>query len=108
MQHYQAAGFSEEVSRLTAAPRIPSTNQMYDDRWFHFTHWAAGQAIDPLALKAAQIATFLYSLFDTHGLSPQTIKGYRTYLASVLNRTGEAAAVQDRTVSDMIATMKRP
>ena len=28
MQHYQAAGFSEEVSRLAAAPTIPSTNNV--------------------------------------------------------------------------------
>ena len=28
MQHYQAAGFSKEVSRLAAAPRSPSTNRI--------------------------------------------------------------------------------
>ena len=77
VQQYQAAGFSEEVSRLVAAPRRPSTNCM----WLCFAHWAAGQGIDPLGPTAAQIATFLYSLFDTPGLSPQTIKGYRTCLA---------------------------
>ena len=43
MQHYQPPGFSEEVSRLAAAPRRPSTNRMYDD-------------------------SFLYYLFDTHSL----------------------------------------
>ena len=31
MRHYKAAGFSDEVSRLVAAPRRPSTNRMYDD-----------------------------------------------------------------------------
>ena len=31
MRHYKAAGFSDEVSRLAAAPRRPSTNRMYDD-----------------------------------------------------------------------------
>ena len=31
MRHYKAAGFSDEISRLTAAPRRPSTNRMYDD-----------------------------------------------------------------------------
>ena len=48
MQHYQAAGFSKEVSRLAAAPRTPSANRMYNDRWLRFAHWAAGQGIDPL------------------------------------------------------------
>ena len=57
--------------------------------------------IDPLGLTAAQIATFVYS-FDTHGLSPQTIKGYTSCLASVLNRMGKAAAVKDKATTDMI------
>ena len=30
MRHYQAAGFSKEVSKHTAAPKRPSTNRMYD------------------------------------------------------------------------------
>ena len=102
MQHYQTAGFPKEVSRLTAAPRRPSTNRMYDDRWLH---WATGHGIHPLCPTATQIATFLYYLFDTHGLSPQTIKGYRSYIASVLSCTGNAAAGQAKTISDMISSM---
>ena len=35
MQHYKAAGFSREVPRLAAAPRRPSTNRMYEDRWLY-------------------------------------------------------------------------
>ena len=69
MRHYKAAGFSDEVSRLAAAPRRPSTNRMYDDRWCRFTRWAAGQGFDPLNPTAAQVASFLFDLFDTHGLS---------------------------------------
>ena len=48
----------KEVFRLTAAPRRPSTNRMYDDRWLCFAHWAAGQGFDPLGPTAAQIAAF--------------------------------------------------
>ena len=80
MRHYKAACFSDEVSRLAAAPRRPSTNRMYDDRWLRFARWAAGQGFDPLDPTAAQIPSFLFTLFDTHGLSPQTVKGYRTCL----------------------------
>ena len=63
MQHYQAAGFSREVSKFAAAPtcRRPSTNRMYDDRWLRFTTWVTGRGFD------------------------QTIKGYRSCLASVLS-----------------------
>ena len=64
------------------------------------------QGFDPLSPTAAQIASFLYTLFDTHGLSPQTIKGYRTCLGSVLNRTGKDKVVLHKTISDMIASMK--
>ena len=60
MKHYQAAGFSKEVSKLTAAPRRPYTNRMYDDRWLRFTNWATQKGFDPLGPTAAQMAAFLY------------------------------------------------
>ena len=106
MRHYKAAGFSDKVSRLAAAPRRPSTNRMYDDRWLRFARWAAGQGFDPLDPIAAQIASFLFTLFDTHGLSPQTMKGYRICLGSVLNRTGKAKVVMHQTIPDMIVSME--
>ena len=49
---------------------------------------------------------FLYNMFDTHGLSPQTIKGYRSCLASVLSHTCMAAAVQAKTISDVIMSIE--
>ena len=55
---------------------------------------------------AAQIAAFLYEFFNTRGLSPQTIKGYRSCSARVLSRTGKVAAVQANTISDMIMSME--
>ena len=94
----------EEVSRLVAAPRRPSIYSVY--RWLRFAHWAAGQGIDQLGPIAAQIATFLYYLFDNQGLSPKSIKGYRSCLASVLSHTGMAAAVQAKMMSDMITSME--
>ena len=100
MQHYQAAGFLKEVSKLTAAPRKPSTNKMYDDRWLRFTNWATRKGFDSPGPTAAQIASFLYELFDTRGLLLQTIKGYMSWSASVLSRIGKAAAVQAKNMSD--------
>ena len=96
MRHYKAAGFSYEDSRLAVAPSRPSTNRMYDDRWLLFTRWAA----------AAQIASFIYLLFDTHGLSPQTIKGYRTCLGSVLGQTVKAKVILHKTISDIITSIE--
>ena len=86
--------------------RIPSTNRMYDGRWLRFANWATGNGVDPLCPTAAKKAAFLYELFDTRGLSPQTIKGYRFCLASVLSHTGKAAAVQAKTISDMSMSME--
>ena len=39
-------------------------------------------------------------------MSPQTMKGYRICLGSVLNRTGKAKVVLHKTISDMIASME--
>ena len=98
----------KEVSRLSAAPRTkrPSTNRVYHDRWLRFAHRAAGQGIDLLGPTAAEIVVFLYYLFDTQGLSPQSSKGYTSCLASVLSHTGMIAAVQAKTMSDMVTSME--
>ena len=71
MRHYKAAGFSDEVSRLAAAPKRPSTNRMYDDRWLRFARWAAGQGSDPLDPSAAQIASFLFTLLILTACHPR-------------------------------------
>ena len=63
-QHFQAAGFSKDVSSFAAAPRRPSTNHMYDDRCIALM---AGGLACP---TSTQVATFLHSLFRTHGLAP--------------------------------------
>ena len=95
MQHYQAAEFSKEVSRLAAAP-IEDPPQIECTTTGGYAS-LTGYGFDLLGPTAAQIATFLYELFDTCGLSPQIIKGYRSCLASFLSRTGMAAAVQAKT-----------
>ena len=96
------------VAKLAVAPtcRRPSTNRIYDYRLLCFTNLATGRGFDPLGPTSAQLATFLYEFFDTHGVSLQTIKGYRSCLASVLSRTGRAAEVQAKTISDMIMSME--
>ena len=43
------------------------------------------------------------SLFVTHGLLPQTVKGYSSCLALVLSK---AEVVQDRIISDKISSME--
>ena len=55
---------------------------------------------------ATQVATFQFAIFRTHGLSPQMAKGYRSCLPLLLCRSGKAAVVHDRIISDMIYSME--
>ena len=73
---------------------------MYHNRWLRFAQWATGQGIYPLDPTASQIAIFLYYLFDTHGLKLSKDTGPAQ--PQVLSCTGNAAAVQAKTISDMI------
>ena len=57
-------------------------------------------------LILSQVSIRPLGLVHTHGLSPQTVKGYRTCLGSVLNRTGKAKVVMHKTISDMIVSME--
>ena len=69
-------------------------------------YWATGQLIDPFGPTAAQIATFLYFLLDTHSLSPQNYQGYRFCLASFLNWTVKTAAIKDKAISKLITSVE--
>ena len=83
MQHFQAAGFQKRSLDSQQLLEVPPQTECMTTGCF--AHWAAGQGFDPLGPTAAQTATFLYFLFHIHGLSPQTIKGYRSCSASVLS-----------------------
>ena len=89
----------EEPQQIVAAPRRATTNHMYNES----CHWASEQGIDLLGPPAAQIATFLLSLFDTFGLLPQ---GYRSCLTSILSHTLRAAVVQDRIIFGMMSSLE--
>ena len=64
MQHFQMAGFSEEVPRLATTPRGHSTNCHYDDRWFRFPGLAAELGIVWLGPRVAQEASSVFPLRD--------------------------------------------
>ena len=48
-----------------------------------------------LVVFSPTAASFLFTLFDTHSLSPQTVKGYRTCLGSVPNWQGQSGSAQN-------------
>ena len=102
MQHVKAPGFSKEISSLAAAPRRHSSNRMFDKRPFRWLGLRK-QGIGPLRSTVAQVSSFLFSLFETHGLLPQMVKGYTFCIALVLSRTGKSEVFQDRIIPDMIS-----
>jgi hypothetical protein len=101
-QHLQNTGFSAEVASIAAAPRRSSTNRLYDSRWRIFTTWAEEQGINPFDPTAPQLARFLHHLCTVKGLDPQTVKGYRTTLASVLNPLGVSDAINSPVLSQLL------
>ena len=104
MQLYLAAEFSKRS--LDFRQPLEQRDPQQTECTMTGDHRAAGQGIDPLGPTAAEIVVFLYYLFDTQGLSPQSSKGYTSCLASVLSHTGMVAAVQAKTMSDMVTSME--
>ena len=63
-------------------------------------------AFTSLGSTAAQIASFLFSFFQTQGLSPQTVKSCRFCIAWVLSRTGKVELVHIRIILDIITSLE--
>jgi site-specific recombinase XerC len=64
-----------------------------------FVRWAEEQGIDPFTPTAPQLASFLHYLRSVKDLDPQTVKGYRTSLASVLLPLGMSDAINSPVLS---------
>ena len=83
MQHYQAARLSKRSLVSQQPLEDPQRTKCTTTGGFASLTGPQDKELvpHPLGPTAAQIATFLYYLFDTQGLSPQSIKGYRSCLA---------------------------
>jgi hypothetical protein len=101
-EHLQNTGFSEEIASIAAAPRRSSTNRLYDGRWNIYTAWAKEQGINPFNPTAPQLAKFLHHLCTVKGLDPQTVKGYRTTISSVLIPLGVSEAINSPVLSQLL------
>ena len=74
-----------QITCITAGG-FTSPTELQDNELIHFV---------PQMLKQP---LFFTSPFDSHGLSPQTVKGYLSCLNPVLRHTGRAAVIQDRII----------
>ena len=65
--------------------------------------------MDPVTAPVTAIADFFVELFK-EGLTPATIKGYRTSLTSVLSKLGRGDIISDKSLGDLITAMsiKKP
>ena len=60
--------------------------------------------MDPVTASVTDIADFFVQLFE-EGLTPATIKGYRTSISSVLSKLGRRNVISDTSLSDMLSSM---
>ncbi len=85
-------GFSQEVSRrIATGQHRGSTQNIYCSRWRAFDSWCSERDYDPRTASVAQLADFLLHLFDSKGLSPSAIAGYRSAINSVWRVIGRSS-----------------
>ena len=63
--------------------RARTTNASYESKWRLFEGFAKNK-FNPLQATPAQLAEFLTYLFESRGISPATIKGYRAAVGHIL------------------------
>ncbi|VDI09351.1 Hypothetical predicted protein [Mytilus galloprovincialis] len=80
--------FSECAARHLSRAVRDSTNIVYDAKWTIFSSWCSEKEIDPFQISVQQLADFLIHLFEEKGLSPSTIKGYRSAIFRTIQLSG--------------------
>ena len=81
-------GFSEKAAKHISRSVRESTNIVYDAKWTIFSNWCSGRKVNPFQVTVQQLADFLVFLFEVKGLSPSTIKGYRSAISRTLVVSG--------------------
>ena len=87
-QHMETAGFSTQVSEAVSKSVRPSTSSLYDFKWQRFQQWRVRERRDKQPVSIPMVADFLLYLRLKQGLRHNTLEGYRSALASVLDKQG--------------------
>lgn len=103
----RGAGHLEEAARRMACPQAGSTKRIYDSRWSIFGEWCDTWELDPFEATVPQVAAFLLFLFHELERSMQTIKGFRTAIASGLIGAGKEDIGKNRELSRLITSLTR-
>ncbi|VDI47075.1 Hypothetical predicted protein [Mytilus galloprovincialis] len=107
---FKERGFSECAARHLSRAVRDSTNIVYDAKWTIFSSWCSGKEIDPFQISVQQLADFLIHLFEEKGLSPSTIKGYRSAISRTILLSGGPDFGNDEFISLLVKnfTLERP
>jgi len=89
------------------APQSSSTISLYDGKWRIFCSWCASWGKDPWRVQPNHVARFFLFLFDEKKLSPGTIAGYRTAIASALSHSRKTDFANDRDLSALLRSFRR-
>ena len=81
--------------------------KVYDAKWRVFTKWCASHGQRPLEISIQKLADFFLFLRSEKGLSPITIKGYRSMLSNTLRHYGRHDIGTDASLSDLLANIAR-
>ena len=81
-------GFSEGATKHLTKSVRDSTSIVYDAKWSIFSDWCSEREIDPFQVTVQQLADFLVFLFESKGLCPSTIKGYRSAISRTIHISG--------------------
>ena len=87
-QHMETAGFSAQVSEAVSKSVRPSTSSLYDFKWQRFQQWRVRERRDKQPVSIPMVADFLLYLRLKQKLRHNTLEGYRSALASVLDKQG--------------------
>lgn len=80
---------------------------VYEGKWRVFAGWCAEQGLVPTDLSPPRMADFFLWLFEVKGLTPSTIKGYRSTIADTYRHLGLPDPGSDRDLSDLVANLDR-
>lgn len=99
---FKKIGFSEGAARHLSRAVRDSTNIVYDAKWIIFCNWCSEKEVDPYQISVQQLADFLIFLFEEKGLSPSTIKGYRSAISRTIHLSGGPDFGSDEFISLLV------
>lgn len=100
---FQPVGYTEDRGPTTPIYTGLLCSQMHA----FFAKWAASNSVSELHPTVEEIAEFLSFLFESKGLQPSTIQGYRTALADKFDRTLTWSIGSDPDLSRLVKSVYR-